>query len=742
MSPLARSTNFAARMGRWSARHRKTAVFGWLAFVVLAFVLGSAVGTKKLDPESIAAGPAEHAQAIIDRGDFPQSADESVLVQSSSLTAEDASFRAVIHRVVAKVSSFETVTGVKSPLERENAALVSKDGRSALVQFEVAGSSDQSVEAVAPVLDAVAAIQAEHPGFVVEQFGSASAAKALDETIEADFKRAEYMALPITLGILIVAFGALVAAGIPLLLGLSAVGAAIALSALPSHWFPMDESASSVILLIGLAVGVDYSLFYLKREREERRAGRGREAALEAAAATSGRAVLISGGTVIVALAGLFLGGTAIWTSMAIGTIIVVAIAVAGSLTVLPAVLSALGDRVERGRIPFVGRLRRDGESRIWSAILDRVLRRPLVSAVAAGGLLLALAAPTLALHTELPGAASLPKDLAVMQTYERIQTAFPGGPLPAVVAVEASDVSAPEVQAALGNLRREALATGLMQDPIQVQASPNGRVALVSVPLAGEGVGDAASERALTALRDDVLPATLGTVRGVDYGVTGEVAVSRDFNGLMKERAPFVFGFVLALAFLLLLVSFRSIVIAAKAIVLNLLSVGAAYGLLVAVFQWGWGEGLLGFESTGAITSWLPVFMFVILFGLSMDYHVFILSRVREAFDRGLSTEDAVAHGIKATAGVVSAAAFVMVAVFAVFVTLSTIDMKQAGFGLATAIAIDATIVRAVLLPAAMKLLGDWNWYLPGWLAWLPEVKHETEAAAPTAPAIAPAGR
>jgi uncharacterized membrane protein YdfJ with MMPL/SSD domain len=742
MSPLARSTNFAARMGRWSARHRKTAVFGWLAFVVLAFLLGSAVGTKKLDPESIAAGPAEHAQAIIERGEFPESADESVLVQSRAATADDAAFRAVVRDVVAKVSSFEAVQNVKSPLERENAALVSKDRRSALVQFEVESSSDESTKAVAPILDAVAAVQADNPGFVVEQFGSASAAKALDETIEADFKRAEYMALPITLGILIVVFGALVAAGIPLLLGLSAVGAAIALSALPSQWFPMDDAASSVILLIGLAVGVDYSLFYLKREREERAAGKGHAAALEAAAATSGRAVLVSGGTVIVALAGLFLGGTAIWTSMAIGTIMVVAIAVAGSLTVLPALLSWLGDRVEKGRIPFVGRLRRDGESRIWGAILDRVLRRPLVSAVAAGGLLLALATPTLVLHTELPGAASLPHDLAVMQTYERIQAAFPGGPLPAVVAVEATDVDAPEVQAALGDLREEALATGLMQDPIQVQASPTGRVALVSVPLAGEGAGDAASERALTALRDDVLPATLGTVRGLDYGVTGEVAVSRDFNGLMKERAPFVFGFVLALAFLLLLVSFRSVVIAAKAIVLNLLSVGAAYGLLVAVFQWGWGESLLGFESTGAITSWLPVFMFVILFGLSMDYHVFILSRVREAFDRGLSTEEAVAHGIKATAGVVSAAAFVMVAVFAVFVTLSTVDMKQAGFGLATAIAIDATLVRAVLLPSAMKLLGDWNWYLPRWLSWLPQVSHETEAAPTAVPALRPAGR
>ncbi len=264
---------------------------------------------------------------------------------------------------------------------------------------------------------------------------------------------------------------------------------------------------------------------------------------------------------------------------------------------------------------------------------------------------------------------------------------------------------------------------------------SPNRRVAIVSVPLAGGGTDDT-SFRALAALRDDVVPATVGRVDGVEAAVTGETAVSKDFNDLMAQRMPLVVGFVLLLAFGLLLVAFRSIVIAAKAIVLNLLSVAAAYGLLVAVFQWGWGESILGFDSTGAITAWLPLFMFVILFGLSMDYHVFILSRVREAYDRGMSTEDAVAHGIKSTAGVVTAAATVMVAVFAIFVTLSTVDMKQLGFGLAAAILIDATIVRGVLLPAAMKLLGDWNWYLPRWLHWLPELEHEQAPEAPPVPA------
>jgi uncharacterized membrane protein YdfJ with MMPL/SSD domain len=531
-----------------------------------------------------------------------------------------------------------------------------------------------------------------------------------------------------------------VAAGIPMLLGLTAVMAAIGLLSVPSQLWAMDDSANSVILLIGLAVGVDYSLFYLKREREERAAGKGREAALEAAAATSGRAVLISGMTVMAALAGMFLGGTAIWTSIGIGTILVVAIAVAGSLTVLPATLSKLGDRVEKGRLPVLGRRqRREGGSRAWSWILDRVLARPLISAVASAALLVGLALPALAMKTELTGVNDLPRSIAIMQTYDRIQAEFPGGPLPAVVAVEADDVTAPAVQRALRDLRTEALATGLMSDPVEVQVSPNRRVATVSVPLAGAGT-DATSFRALDALRDDVVPATVGRVDGVEAAVTGETAVSRDFNELMAERMPIVFAFVLVLAFGLLLTAFRSVVIAAKAIVLNLLSVGAAYGLLVAVFQWGWGESLLGFDSTGAITAWLPLFMFVILFGLSMDYHVFILSRVRELYDRGLSTEDAVAAGIKSTAGVVTAAATVMVFVFAIFVTLSTVDMKQVGFGLAAAILIDATIVRAVLLPATMKLLGDWNWYLPRWLDWLPTLEHgeARERAPEEAPALA----
>ena len=733
MSLLENSTTIAARMGRWSARRRKTAIFGWLAFVVAATAIGATLGTTQLDPDDIAVGESKQAQELLEAGGFADAADESVLVTSETHAATDPAFRAVVAEVVRGVSGREGVSGVQQPL-------VSEDGTAALVRFELADAEREAVKLVAPVLDSLAGAQARHAGFRVEAFGDASAQRALDETIKSDFTRAEYTALPVTLGILVVVFGALVAAGIPVLVGLSAVLAAIGLLALPSRLFAMDEAASSVILLIGLAVSVDYSLFYLKREREERAAGKSEGAALAAAAATSGRAILISGLTVIAAVSGMFFGGSAVWTSVAIGTILVVAIAVVGSLTVLPATLAWLGDRVEKGRIPFLARRRESTESRVWGGIVDRVVRRPLLSAALAGGLLAALAAPTVFMRTAESGIDALPRSLGIVQTYERVQAAFPGGPLPAVVAIEAPDVAAPEVRAEIARLRSEAVATGLMAEPITVRSSEDGRVALVSVPLAGRGT-DEASARALAALRNDVIPATVGTLAGVEAAVTGPTALSEDFKTLMRERMPLAMAFVLVLAFGLLLVAFRSVVIAAKAVLLNLLSVAAAYGLLVAVFQWGWGEGLLGFESTGAIVSGLPLFLFVVLFGLSMDYHVFILSRIREAYDGGLSTEAAVAHGIRTTAGTVSAAAFVMVAVFSIFITLSATDLKQFGFGLAAAILIDATIVRAVLLPATMMLLGRWNWYLPSWLGWLPRVSHERGTAGQVAVAEATRG-
>jgi uncharacterized membrane protein YdfJ with MMPL/SSD domain len=725
ISEPGRPMNLAARMGRWSARHRKAAIFGWFAFVFVAFALGILAGPKQIDPATSGVGESGRVDRILDAG-FKQPAAESVLIESDALDVKDPAFKTAIGDVVARVSKLQAVKNVRSPLDADNSGQFSAGGHAALVEFEIRGDSDDATAKIDPVIAAVRAAQKAHPEFFIGSFG-VSSDKEIDAAFMDDLKKAGLLSLPVTLTILVIVFGALVAAGIPLLLALTAIFATFGLIALPSSLVPIDEVTYELVLLIGLAVGVDYSMFYLKREREERAAGRSEEAALEAAAATSGRSVLISGLTVIIAMAGMFLAGVQGMSSFAIGTILVVAVAMLGSLTVLPAVLSKLGDRVERGRVPLVSRLRRDGEGRIWSVIIDRVLRRPVVSLALAAGLLLALAVPALQLRPVQAGVEAIPQSLPSIKTYNRIQAAFPGNEIPANVVVKAADVTAPEVQEAIGQLKWRALSTGQMHEPITTDVNGAGTIANIAIPIDGAGT-DGASEAALATLRDELVPTTVGAIRNAEVGVTGTTAMSKDFNDRMRSVAPFVFGFVLLLAFGLMLVAFRSLVIAATAIVLNLISIAAAYGVMVLVFQHGVGKGILGFESTAGIDSFLPIFMFVILFGLSMDYHVFILSRVREARDRGLSTEDAVTHGIKTTAGVVTSAAIVMVCVFSVFATLSMLIFKQFGVGLAAAVLIDATIVRAVLLPATMKLLGDWNWYLPKWLDWLPHFEHGGE--------------
>jgi uncharacterized membrane protein YdfJ with MMPL/SSD domain len=417
-----------------------------------------------------------------------------------------------------------------------------------------------------------------------------------------------------------------------------------------------------------------------------------------------------------------------LFAGMAIGTMIVVLCALLGSLSVLPAVLAKLGDRVDRGRIPLVGRRKgAAGESRFWGFVLDRVLGRPRLSLVVAGGTLLAAATPLLWMHTKLPSFTDMPRELPIVRTYQAVITAFPGAPTPADVVVRAADVRAPAVQTGIRRLRAWATGTGKMFEPIVVVPSADHTVADIRIPIVGNG-DDAASLAALQALRQDVLPSTLGQVPGVEYAVTGETAGTHDFNEQMKARMPFVIAFVLGLAFLLLLMTFRSVVIPLTAIALNLLSVAAAYGLLVLIFQYHWAEGVLDFTSNEAITSWLPMFLFVVLFGLSMDYHVFILSRIKELRDGGLSTEEAVSRGIRRTAGTVTSAAIIMVAVFAIFGTLRMIMMKQLGVGLGLAVLIDATVIRGVCLPATMKLLGEWNWYMPRWLEGLPTLSAEEQ--------------
>jgi RND superfamily putative drug exporter len=711
--------NLAARAGRWSAQHRKKAIFGWLAFVILAVVIGGSVGQRTLSDEEYGIGESGRADKAM-AAHFPDKETESVLIQSQSgTTNRDAEYRQVVGRVVAQLESTRYVTNVRGPYAEGSEGALSQDGKSALVTFDLKG--DNADEKVDPALATVAKLDKSQSGYRIEEFGGASAEQALSQAFEDDFQKAEVTSLPITLIILILAFGALLAAFVPLLLAITAVAAAISLLGPISYIWPVDEAISSVVLLIGLAVGVDYSMFYLRREREERAAGRSEEAALEAAAATSGRAVLVSGITVIAAMAGMYFGGAATFSSFATGTILVVAIAVIGSLTVLPAVLSKLGDRVNKGRVPFLRPEKRTGESRAWGWVLDRVLKRPLVSALIAGAVLVVLAIPVFHIHTADSGVDGLPRSIEVVQTYDRMQAAFPGEQFSADVVIEGQNLDRSQIQAAVTEMRQIARDSDQFQEPVTLEVSPDREVAVIEVPLAGSGT-DETSMAAVEELRDNVVPQILPSVSGGEVvGVAGLTAGSLDFNELMASNIWYVFAFVFAMAFLLLLVTFRSIVIPIKAILLNVMSVAAAMGIVTYVFQDGHFEDLLNFQSTGAVTAWFPLMLFVILFGLSMDYHVFILSRIKEAVDRGESTEDAVSHGIKSTAGVVSAAAIVMVAVFSIFATLQFVDMKQFGVGLATAVLIDATLVRGVMLPATMKLLGKWNWYLPSWLEWIP---------------------
>jgi len=701
-------TNLAERAGRWSAAHWKTATLVWLAFVVIAVALGQAFGTVKLTGAEGATGESARAQAMLEKAGFHTSASESVLVQSQRLTVDDPRFQRTLERTVASLRALEQIRDLRSPL-RGNPSEISRDRHAALVQFDIRGPAESADERVQPALDAVAAVQRTSPGFTVAEIGEASANHELNGTVARDFSHAERLSIPATFVVLLIAFGALFAAGVPVLLAFSAVLASLGLMAVLSHLFPTAGATSSVMLLMGMAVGVDYSLFYVKREREERRRCAPRQA-LARAAASSGRAVLVSGTTVLIAMAGMLFAGSSEFRSIGIGAMLVVLVSMLGSLTVLPALLGKLGDRIERGKLPLSSRR---GESRAWSLVLRSALRFPAIAAALAVGLLVVVALPLLHLRTTLPGFTDLPKNLPVVSAYTQVERAFPGAQTPAVVVAQAPNVRAAGVQRAIVALERAALASGQTHEPIEVAVSPSSTVAEVSIPLAGDG-NDGASQAALRELRERLLPATLGRVAGVSYAVTGRTAGTQDFNTTTRRHWPLVFAFVLALAFLVLLITFRSLVVPLTAIALNLLSVGAACGALVWIFQDGHLQGPLSFHSDGAVVTWLPLFLFAVLFALSMDYHVFIVSRIKELVDRGVPTEEAVAAGIVGTAGTVTAAAAVMVAVFALFATLDTLELKQVGVGLAVAVLIDATVIRGVLLPASMKLLGHWNWYLP----------------------------
>ena len=716
------------RMARWSAEHPWRAIALWVVFVAVCFVGGNMAGTHKATAQDDAIGESGQAYVMIEHGKFAdEPAVDNVLITPMSGKLDVAAATKAAKAAQAELGGVTGVAKVGDPVPSSN-------GQALLVPITMAGDPDTASQRVEPLRAATAEVQAQYPALRVEEVGGPSIQKALDDTLGKDFQKAEILSLPVTLAILILAFGALIAAGVPVLLALSSVAAAMGLSTLASHIVPAGDATGSVILLIGMAVGVDYSLFYVRREREERAKGRGHVDAVEIAAETSGHAVVVSGTAVIIAMAGLFLAGDSTFSSLATGSILVVAVAVIGSLTVLPALLAKLGRWVDRPRVPLIWRLNRNGgDGRVWRKILSPALKKPAITFVVSVLALLVLAAPALGMKLKFPGTEDLPRTTPAMQAYDRLAAAYPSNGTTHVVAVEAPASQAADVKAALEKLARSTQGDPLFAPlettgpKIDVSADRTVAVMDLATPFSARSTQGADS---LHELRQKLAPAALGGIPGAKYAVGGGVAENEDYAKHIWHTLPIVAGFVLALTFLVMAWTFRSVVVALTSILLNLLSAGAAYGLLALVFQHHWAEGVLGFTSMGAIVTWLPLFLFVVLFGLSMDYHVFVVSRIREAVGRGVPTREAVADGIAGSAGTVSSAAIVMVGVFSIFATLSTIDMKQLGVGLAAAILLDATIIRAVVLPSLMTLLGPANWWAPRFMR--PRGRHAASAAIP----------
>jgi uncharacterized membrane protein YdfJ with MMPL/SSD domain len=713
------------RIARWSARRWKTVFFGWIALVALVIVVGGQMGTVLLSDVDEMTGEAARGERMLQEAGLTPDASEVLLITSSTHEAGSSEFDAAARDLAAAVRRMPHIENV----QWDAPELVAGSGDAQLVTFDIEEAGTTARERLEPVHDAVAAFSKQWRGeFTVQQFGDATAETAIMDVVGEDLVRSEMIAMPITLVILIVTFGALIAAGLPLLIGAVSVGAAISLGSIVSHVLPQSEFAPNLVSMLGIALGVDYTLFLLRREREERAAGHEPREALARAAGSAGKAVFVSGLTVLIALGGLLASGTTLFASMGVAAMLVVGMALLGALFVIPALLGRLGDRVERGRLPLWGRrprVRPVRESRVWGAVARGAVRRPLLTAVVGVALLASASIPALGMRTGETTIASFPEGLPVVHAYEDLEARFPGSPEPARIVIRNDSAPPADIARAIRSLEDTARNQGIAAGPIRTVTSRDGLVRSVELPLVGAG-DQAAAEKSLGALRSTVIPATVGALPGVTVAVTGETANSHDFGETLSEHMPLVFGVVLGSAFLLLACAFRSIVVPLVAVSLNLLSVGAAYGLLVWGFQNENLDGVLPVAGGGVVVSWMPLFLFAILFGLSMDYHVFMLSRIREHVRAGYSTRDAVVKGVQSTASTITSAALVMVSVFGAFAATRIAEMQQMGVGLGAAILIDATLIRGMLLPAIMTLLGRANWYLPRWLGWLPHITAE----------------
>ena len=672
------------------------------------------------------------------RMNMPQKANEVVIVRSTATSATSPAFRAEVVGLQQRIAALgpSVVDSAISAYQGGDKTLISADGHTAIIPVVMAGDLTQAENNIDKVHAIVHAADGK-AGFATLVTGTASINSDFSHTAQSDLQKGEGIGVPIALIILLLVFGAVVAAGLPILLSLLAITLAVGLTALVGQTFSVSVFAINMISMMGLATGIDYSLFIISRFREERARGRDKLDAIAVAGGTASRAVLFSGLTVVLALLGLLIVPTNIFMSLAIGAILVVSMSVLAALTLLPAALGLLGDRVNSLKLPYLGRRiidnRAAGRTSWIARVAYRAMKRPAIALGVGVAVLLVLAYPALDMKTGVSGVNSFPNSFQSKQGFAVLEKQFTSGTVNPVQVVVDGNVTAPAVKAAMTRLTQE-IATDPAFGPVQLQTDKAGNLALLAVPVNGDPTGNLALNK-VRELRGTLIPRAFNG-SGASVYVTGQTAGNLDYIDIVNSYFPWVVALVLSLSFVLLLVAFRSVVIPLKAILMNLLSVGAAYGLITLVSLKGWGAGLLGFQKVPVVEQWVPLLLFAVLFGLSMDYQVFLLSRIKEAWDRTGDNTLAVTEGIGATAGIITGAALIMVAVFAGFASGQLVMFQQMGFGLAVAVLLDATLIRTILVPSAMKLLGRWNWYLPSWLEWLPHLSIE---GAPPAPAATP---
>ena len=735
--------SFTGRIAGWSARLRWPVIAGAILVLVLAIVGNIVFGVRTSNV--FGAGEARDGQRLLEqRFDVFEPPSEILIFSNPNLSITDPDFRLEVEPLVDQLRGLDDVTSVFSYYDTELPFMASQDGHAVMAQVALeAGEQQRLLEIIDPIVITVneANDAAVARGFEIGILGNTSGQRSFNKLIEEDFGKILVITLIGGLLILVLAFGAVVAAVIPLVMALGAIFFTVGDAVLVSRFYALNIYYYEMVVLIGLAVGIDYSLFVVNRFREERAAGYDKLDAIKVASNTTGRAVFYAGVTVAISLAGLVITNDALFIGLALGAVIVVLFAVIGSLTILPALLAVMGDSIDRFRIPFLGR-NSDGRG-FWGTITDAVLAKPAVLASITVLALLALSAPLFSMHIGFTpfNSQTVPENFEGKRALELMEEHFSlsaTAPLWVVVdAGEGGDVEEPSVRSHVDLLLTGLEANEAFAPPFETRVNPDGNLVLVTVPVVGAEDEDLMAT-AVRTLREETIPAALqgsdNLVALVTDNFGGATVVDQRAN--VRAKTAYVFAFVLSLAFLLLLLMFRSLVIPIKAIALNLLSVGAAYGVLVLVFQWGFADSLLGFEASGVIEIFMPLFLFAVLFGLSMDYHMLLLNRVKEAYDSGKSNEESVSFGIRRTAVLITSAAGIMVLVFGAFATSSVMIFKQMGIGLGVAILIDATVIRAVLLPASMKLLDDWNWYLPSWLEWLPSFSPEGKASTEPAPA------